>query len=100
MPSLIHINPKLALITCFGLISMILPPFGVLVTKLITIESASSNPIIAILLILGSTLTTLYYIKWMGSLLSYLLINLKEQGTKNFLYICFNYMAINICFNY
>ncbi|MBC8060027.1 MAG: NADH-quinone oxidoreductase subunit L [Clostridiaceae bacterium] len=71
MHGLIHKAPVLTLITCFGLISMILPPFGVLVTKLISIEAAAINPMVVIFLILGSALTTLYYIKWLGSLLSY-----------------------------
>lgn len=71
MMGLIHVAPTLALITCFGIISMILPPFGVLVTKWLSIEAAASNPFVAIFLVLGSALTTLYYIKWMGAILSY-----------------------------
>ncbi len=83
MQGLIHIAPVLALITSFALVSMILPPFGVLVTKLITIESSATNPYIAILLILGSALTTLYYIKWMGSLLSYPEEKISKQEKSN-----------------
>jgi ech hydrogenase subunit A len=33
-------------------------------------EAASSNPIVIIFLILGSALTTVYYAKWMGTILS------------------------------
>lgn len=71
MQGLIHKAPLLALITAFGAISMILPPFGVLITKLISIEAAANNPFIAIFLILGSAATTLYYVKWIGNLVSY-----------------------------
>lgn len=71
MMGLIHIAPALALITCFGIITMILPPFGVLVTKWLSIEASASNPFVAIFLVLGSALTTLYYIKWMGAIMSY-----------------------------
>lgn len=70
MSGLIEKAPTLAKITAFGIISMILPPFGVLVTKLISIEAAANNPFVAILLVLGSALTTLYYIKWLGSILT------------------------------
>lgn len=71
MTGLIAKAPALTIITAFGLISMILPPFGVLITKLISIEAAANNPFIVILLVLGSALTTLYYIKWMGTILAY-----------------------------
>lgn len=71
MMGLIHVAPALALITCFGIITMILPPFGVLITKWLSIEASASNPFVAIFLVLGSALTTLYYIKWMGSIMSY-----------------------------
>lgn len=79
MTGLIAKAPLLATITCFGLISMILPPFGVLVAKLVSIEAVASNPIIVILIILGSALTTLYYIKWIGTMLAYP-INVREKS--------------------
>lgn len=78
MTGLIAKAPTLAMITSFGLISMILPPFGVLVSKLVSIEASATNPIIVILVILGSALTTLYYIKWIGTMLAYP-INIKEK---------------------
>lgn len=71
MTGLIHIAPGLAIITVIGLISMILPPFGVLITKLISIEASANNPFIVIFIVLGSALTTLYYVKWIGSIVSY-----------------------------
>lgn len=71
MTGLIHVAPALALITSFGIISMILPPFGVLITKLMSIEASASNPFVVIFLVLGSALTTLYYVKWIGSIISY-----------------------------
>jgi ech hydrogenase subunit A len=80
MVGLVHIAPGLALITAFGLVSMILPPFGVLITKLISIEASANNPFVLILLVLGSALTTLYYVKWMGSILSYPESKLTRNG--------------------
>lgn len=84
MSGLVHIAPALALITAFGMVSMILPPFGVLVTKWISIEASASNPFVAIFLILGSALTTLYYLKWMGTLMSYPVKNFECVSHKDF----------------
>jgi ech hydrogenase subunit A len=71
MSGLVHKAPMLAIITAFGIVSMILPPFGVLVTKWISIEVASQNPIIAILLVLGSAFTTIFWLKWISTILGY-----------------------------
>lgn len=84
MSGLIAKAPVLTLITAFGLVSMILPPFGVLITKLISIEAAAQNPFIVILLVLGSALTTLYYIKWMGTILSYPAVKFPNKETRDF----------------
>lgn len=84
MTGLIFKSRLLALITVFGLISMILPPFGVLVTKLLSLEASASNPVVAILVVLGSALTTLYYVKWIGTLLAYPMVKLEKQKTSNF----------------
>jgi ech hydrogenase subunit A len=84
MTGLIAKAPVLTIITAFGLISMILPPFGVLVTKLISIEAAANNPFIVILLVLGSALTTLYYIKWLGTILAYPANRIPKHETTEF----------------
>lgn len=84
MSGLIDKAPILAKITAFGLVSMILPPFGVLITKLISIEAAASNPFVAILLVLGSALTTLYYIKWLGSILAHTNNKTEKSNENNF----------------
>lgn len=70
MSGLIRKAPLLAAITAFGIVSMILPPFGVLITKWLAMEASATHPGVVILLALGSALTTLYYIKWIGNLLS------------------------------
>ncbi|AKB74273.1 Energy-conserving hydrogenase (ferredoxin), subunit A [Methanosarcina lacustris Z-7289] len=70
MSGLIKKAPLLTMITSLGMISMLLPPFGVLLTKWVSLEAASSNPIVAIFLVLGSALTTVYYVKWLGTILS------------------------------
>lgn len=70
MSGLINKAPLLAMLISLGMISMLLPPFGVLLTKWVTMEVASSNPIVTIFMILGSALTTVYYVKWLGTILS------------------------------
>ena len=70
MSGLIKKAPLLTMLASLGMISMLLPPFGVLLTKWVSMEVASSNPIVSIFLILGSALTTVYYVKWLGTMLS------------------------------
>jgi len=70
MSGLIKKAPLLTMLISLGMISMLLPPFGVLLTKWVSMEVASSNPIVSIFLILGSALTTVYYVKWLGTILS------------------------------
>ncbi len=70
MSGLIKKAPFLTMLASLGMISMLLPPFGVLLTKWVSMEVASSNPIVSIFLILGSALTTVYYVKWLGTILS------------------------------
>jgi ech hydrogenase subunit A len=80
MTGLVHVAPVLALITAFGMVTMILPPFGVLVTKWLSVEASATNPFVTICLVLGSALTTLYYIKWLGTILSYPETGLKSKA--------------------
>jgi ech hydrogenase subunit A len=70
MSGLIKKAPLLTTLAALGMVSMLLPPFGVLLTKWVSMEAASSNPIVIVFLILGSALTTVYYAKWMGTILS------------------------------
>lgn len=84
MTGLIRKAPLLTVITGFGILSMILPPFGVLVTKWISIEASAVNPVVMILLVLGSALTSVFWIKWLGTLLSYPVDNVKIENRVNF----------------
>jgi ech hydrogenase subunit A len=70
MSGLIKKAPLLTTLAALGMVSMLLPPFGVLLTKWVAMEAASSNPIVIVFLILGSALTTVYYAKWLGTILS------------------------------
>ncbi|WP_284690215.1 NADH-quinone oxidoreductase subunit 5 family protein, partial [Salidesulfovibrio brasiliensis] len=56
--------PRTATITMIGILSMLLPPFGVLMSKWMALEAASSHLVVIILLALGSALTVVYWARW------------------------------------
>ena len=61
--------PLTTLITAIGMLSMFLPPFGMLLGKWIAIEAALRVPLAAVFFILASTLTIVFWTKWLGRLL-------------------------------
>lgn len=64
--------PLTTIITAVGMLSMFLPPFGMLLGKWIALEAAYKVPLAAILFILASTLTIVFWTKWLGRLLQVL----------------------------
>ncbi|WP_272701112.1 NADH-quinone oxidoreductase subunit 5 family protein [Desulfovibrio sp. Fe33] len=71
-------HPRTALITIAGILSMMLPPFGVLLGKWMAIEaSADSNIFVVVMLALGSALMVVYLARWAGSLMG-----TREQGAR------------------
>jgi ech hydrogenase subunit A len=66
--------PTTTIIMVIGMLSMFLPPFGMLIGKWAAIDAISSSPsmgslLIIMLVLVGSAATTLYYAKWLGHLL-------------------------------
>jgi len=61
--------PLTTLITAIGILSMFLPPFGMLLGKWIAIEAAYVVPLAAVFFVLASTLTIVFWTKWLGRLL-------------------------------
>ncbi len=54
-----------------GMVSMFLPPFGMLIGKWVTVDAVAASPLyiglpLVLLVILGSGATTFYYAKWIG----------------------------------
>lgn len=49
-----------------GIISMFLPPFGMLVGKWAAIEAAAELPLVAFMMVIASAVTALFWIKWLG----------------------------------
>jgi ech hydrogenase subunit A len=66
--------PRTTIIMIVGMLSMFLPPFGMLLGKWAAIDAISAAPtmgllIMLMLVLIGSASTTLYYAKWLGHML-------------------------------
>ena len=96
MSGLIKKAPLLTMLAALGMVSMLLPPFGVLLTKWVSMEAASSNPIVIVFLILGSALTTVYYAKWMGTILSSTMDKNAVHHTKPETYFPLTFLGLSI----
>ncbi|MDP4180371.1 MAG: NADH-quinone oxidoreductase subunit L [Bacillota bacterium] len=82
MQGLMKRMPFTAVITVIGMISMLLPPFGVLISKWLAIEaSVERSPVVLILTILGSAFTVVFWAKWIGIILT-MSYKTKIQGEK------------------
>lgn len=68
MRGLYKIMPRVAVITLFGIVTMMLPPFGALLAKWIAIEASASAPafmpVLVVLIAFGSALTVLFWARW------------------------------------
>lgn len=71
MRGLFAIMPVTALIAVLGSLTMILPPFGILLGKWMAIESSAHNVLVVLILALGSAVTVLYWARWAGLFMSY-----------------------------
>ena len=73
MRALYQVMPRTAIITAIGIMTMMLPPFGMLLGKWMAIESALNMnfamPIVITMLAVGSALTVLFWGRWAGMLL-------------------------------
>ncbi|MCA1945606.1 MAG: NADH-quinone oxidoreductase subunit L [Desulfovibrio sp.] len=63
--------PVTASLAVIGVLTMILPPFGMLMGKWMAIESAAANVPVIMMLALGSAITLLYWARWAGLLMSH-----------------------------
>jgi ech hydrogenase subunit A len=70
MQGLFKRMPLTTVITVIGMISMLMPPFGVLLTKWLAIEAAVKLPVVLIMIILGSAFTVVFWAKWIGIILT------------------------------
>jgi len=75
MEGLMERLPMLTTITLMGALAMLVPPLGVLVSKWLAIEAVPAMSsrwafIIILLLTLGSSVTIIFWIKWMGRIIA------------------------------
>jgi len=70
MRGLYAVMPLTALITVAGVLMMIMPPFGVLLSKWMAMEAAAQNLYVIVMIALGSALTVIYWARWAGTLMS------------------------------
>lgn len=70
MQGLMKKMPFTTVITVIGMVSMMLPPFGVLMTKWLAIEAAVGQPMVLVTIILGSAFTVAFWAKWIGIILT------------------------------
>jgi ech hydrogenase subunit A len=71
MDYLIMRLPRLTAIMMTGMAGMFLAPFGMIISKFITLKAfIESNPVMAIILAYGSAATMFFWTKWMGKIMS------------------------------
>jgi ech hydrogenase subunit A len=71
MDFLIMRLPKLTAVMMIGMAGMFLAPFGMIISKFITLKAfVNSNPVMAIILAYGSAATVFFWTKWMGKIMS------------------------------
>jgi ech hydrogenase subunit A len=58
--------PLTTVVAICGMVSMMAPPFGMLIGKWMAIESAAHEPAVLLLFVIGSALTIFFWAKWIG----------------------------------
>jgi ech hydrogenase subunit A len=66
MDGLLYKMPFTAWVTLLGMMSMLLPPFGMLLSKWLAIEATIRSPLLFIFMVIGSALTVFFWAKWIG----------------------------------
>ena len=62
--------PYTTIIMVIGAQSMLLPPFGVMITKMLAIEAAVSLPVVLSMIVFGAAFTVVFWVKWIGLVLT------------------------------
>lgn len=62
--------PYTTTIMVTGAISMLLPPFGVMITKWLAIEASVYLPVVLSMIVLGAAFTVVFWVKWIGLVLT------------------------------
>ncbi|OQA84849.1 MAG: Na(+)/H(+) antiporter subunit A [Lentisphaerae bacterium ADurb.Bin242] len=66
MDGLMFKMPFTSVVILLGMMSMLLPPFGMLMSKWLAIEATIRSPFLLVFMVLGSALTVFFWAKWIG----------------------------------
>jgi len=66
MGGIMYRMPITAMIALLGMVAMLAPPFGMLLSKWMAIEAAIFSPLVLFLIVMGSAMTVLFWAKWIG----------------------------------
>ncbi len=66
MDGLMFKMPFTSVVMLLGMMSMLLPPFGMLMSKWLAIEATIRSPFLLVFMVLGSALTVFFWAKWIG----------------------------------
>lgn len=69
MGGLVDRMPAVTMIVAIGVLSMFLPPFGMLIGKWASIEASTQLPLVVLMFVIASAVTALFWIKWLGRLM-------------------------------
>jgi len=72
--------PATTIFAVIGMVSMLVPPFGMLISKWMAIEASVASPIVLVLLVIGSALTVVFWSKWIGRIVTVPHVKLKMES--------------------
>jgi ech hydrogenase subunit A len=70
MHGLVDRMPLTATVSVIGMVTMFLPPFGMMIGKWTAMEAAAMQPLFLLLMILGSAITVVFWLRWAGIMMS------------------------------
>ncbi|MCX8173944.1 MAG: proton-conducting transporter membrane subunit [Thermoplasmata archaeon] len=70
MDGLIVRKPFITTVLLMGILTMIIPPFGMFLGKYFAVQASLEMPIIVFFLAVGSAATVVYYLKWIGRMIN------------------------------
>ncbi|MEM3887849.1 MAG: proton-conducting transporter membrane subunit [Thermoplasmata archaeon] len=70
MDGLIVRKPFITTVLLMGILTMIIPPFGMFLGKYFAVQAGLEMPIIVFFLAVGSAATVVYYLKWIGRMIN------------------------------
>ncbi|MFZ2959829.1 MAG: proton-conducting transporter membrane subunit [Candidatus Ozemobacteraceae bacterium] len=66
MAGLMHKMPFTTIVMILGMVSMMVPPFGVLFGKWMAMEAGIHSPLVMLLIVAGNAFSVVFWAKWIG----------------------------------